>query len=519
MADGVGPLAFPPIEQMTHAQLLAAAADPNWRIRNLYYIIDKDGQRVLFKPWPEQEKLLTAIWYRNLILKARQLGFSTLIQLMMLDATLFTPNIRAAIIAHDKDSATKIFRDKLVYAYDNLPAIIQDMVPIDTKSKTEIKFANNSAISVATSARSGTLQWLHISEFGKICAKYPQKAREIVTGSLPALAATGIGFIESTAEGREGSFYAMTQQAMKTDQLVEATSKALTIRDYRFHFASWLDNPEYEIDPAGVIIQPKDIAYFRRLEAALGRDISAGQRAWYVQTRDVEFQGDPQMMRQEYPSTPEEAFEATTEGLILGEQLARARIEGRVTTVPYDARYPVNTFWDLGLNDEMVVWCHQRVGLRDHWIDCAGWEGEPYAVPVAWLNERNYYLFGRHYLPHDGKKRNMGVFELPHSAQMLAELGLKNIEVVARIPNVVEGYQLMRNDFTSYWFDEERCGEGLAHLGDYRKVWNERTGTYSTQPLHNRASNWADALRQKAQGFIPFNEPQRRKRRVSGMAA
>ena len=37
------------------------------------------------------------------------------------------------------------------------------------------------------SARSGTLQRLHVSEFGKICAQYPKKAREIVTGAFPAV--------------------------------------------------------------------------------------------------------------------------------------------------------------------------------------------------------------------------------------------------------------------------------------------------------------------------------------------
>lgn len=64
-----------------------------------------------------------------------------------------------------------------------------------------IEFAHGSNIMVATSFRSGTVQRLHISEHGKICAKYPAKAKEVRTGTLNAVAEGSIVFIESTAEG------------------------------------------------------------------------------------------------------------------------------------------------------------------------------------------------------------------------------------------------------------------------------------------------------------------------------
>jgi hypothetical protein len=78
--------------ELTDDVILEAAKDAQWRIRHLYWVIDKNKQEVLFRPWPEQEKFLRRLWYRNIILKARQRGFSTLIQLMMLDACMFTPN-------------------------------------------------------------------------------------------------------------------------------------------------------------------------------------------------------------------------------------------------------------------------------------------------------------------------------------------------------------------------------------------------------------------------------------------
>lgn len=58
---------------------------------------------------------------------------------------------------------------------------------VKTDSVNEMSFSNGSTISVRTSFRSGTIQFLHISEFGKICAKYPDRAKEIVTGAIEAV--------------------------------------------------------------------------------------------------------------------------------------------------------------------------------------------------------------------------------------------------------------------------------------------------------------------------------------------
>ena len=63
------------------------------------------------------------------------------------------------------------------------------------------------------SLRSGTLQYLHVSEYGKICAKFPDKAREVRTGALNTVDKNGIVFIESTAEGQDGHFFELCQAA------------------------------------------------------------------------------------------------------------------------------------------------------------------------------------------------------------------------------------------------------------------------------------------------------------------
>ena len=114
--------------------------------------------------------------------KARQLGISTFVCLLFLDRCLFNSNKSAGIIAHTLEDSQHMFR-RVKYAYDNLPGVIKKEIMCDNDTSQMLKFSNGSSLRVGTSLRSSTFQYLHISEFGKICAKYPDKAEEIVTGS------------------------------------------------------------------------------------------------------------------------------------------------------------------------------------------------------------------------------------------------------------------------------------------------------------------------------------------------
>lgn len=506
---------FADLEALSEEEIMRLARDPFWRIRNLYRVLDKDGQDVVFVPWPEQEKLLRELWYRNVILKARQRGFSTMIQLLMLDTCLFTENTNAAVIAQDQDASTKIFR-KIKFAYDKLLPVIQNIAPLVRDSASELILGNGSTLGVTTSARSGTLQFLHVSEFGKICAKFPDKAREIVSGSLPAVAQTGLCFIESTAEGREGDFYEKCQKAQQVDQL----KRQLSVREYKFHFASWWDADEYETDPEFVTITGKDHDYFNRLENTIAREISLRKRAWYVSTRDNDFGSDAQLMRQEYPSTPEEAFEQSTDGVYYAEQMAAARRQGRICDLPHDPSLPVNTFWDLGKNDDTAIWFHQKVGPWENFIDYYEVSDAPFSTITNHMQSLGY-TWGRHYLPHDGNHRSWGVEQLKTSRDMLEELGLRNIEIVPQTPNVSIAIRQCRDKFPTYRFDQTRCKPGLNHADHYRKRWNDRLGTYADEPLKNGHQHAMDALRAHAQMFTEphITAGSRRKKRPSGMAA
>jgi len=148
---------------MTENELKKNLSDWQWRLDNLYFIIDKNGKRVLFKMNDAQRELFDDMHYRNIILKARQLGFTTFVMIFMLDAALFNDNTRCAVIAHNKDDASRLFREKIKFAYDNLAKTIREMMPAKSDRAGEMVFNNGSSITVGTSFRGGTLKYLHIS--------------------------------------------------------------------------------------------------------------------------------------------------------------------------------------------------------------------------------------------------------------------------------------------------------------------------------------------------------------------
>lgn len=517
------------------ADLLVCLDDPMWRICSgaLYKIMikgddnddDEDALVVPFKPNRAQRRLLKKMHSRNIILKARQLGFTTLICIFFLDCALFRKNIRAGIIAHEEDAAKAIFRDKVKFAYEQLPPALKAVMPLKRDAAEELLFAhNNSSIRVSTSMRSGTMHYLHISEFGKICAKRPDRAEEVVRGSIPTVPTHGgMLFIESTAEGRAGHFYKMTDKAEKISQL----GRRLTPKEYRFHFFPWWQEPNYRMDPEGVIISANDDEYFEKVEGEMGCHLDIEQRAWWVSTRDNDFSGEEESMWQEYPSTPAEAFQVSNKGCYYAVQMATMRKQKRIGRVLFDPTVPVNTFWDIGNSDGTAVWLHQQVGMRHRFIGFfEGW-GEPYAHYVGKLDafqRETGCVWGRHYLPHDGSHEKQGEVNNNSPRTMLENLGLRKIEIVPRVSEIQHGIQATRNYLAICEIDETACKEGIVHLDSYKKKWNTVLQCWMDEPLHDVHSEAADAMRQAAQVFVnnvagvqAGTRPKRR--RPGGMAA
>lgn len=468
--------------------------EPHWRLNNLYWIVNKEGQRVKFEMNTSQAQLVSDLHGRDIILKARQIGFTTLVCLIALDECLFNQDWNAAIIAHQLDDAKKIFDSKVKFPYEHLPDGLRERVRPVRDSVDTLALSNNSNLEVKVSARSGTYQRLHISEFGKICAKFPQKAREIITGSLPA-AEKGQITIESTAEGQEGRFYEMCREAQG------AEGRSLSPLEYKFHFFPWWDQEEYRAEPSLAIITKEDEEYFDKLERG-GITLDAHQRAWWVLT---EKQQGGDMLR-EYPATPEEAFEQAIDGAIFERQLMHARKRGLIGRFEYDPNYPVNSFWDIGKNDLNVIWLHQHIGGRDRFIDYYENSGELISHYVGWLRDwakENDAQWGDHYLPHDGNKK-ADQFNLSGKSRLetMAELNFRP-RIVERPGDKWAAIETARKAFANCDWNEKTCAKGLKRLGHYRKEWDELRSTYRNKPFHDDNSNAADGLMTFSSGYTP----------------
>ncbi|MDR3414641.1 MAG: hypothetical protein P4L83_00510 [Nevskia sp.] len=332
--------------------------DRDWRLRNLYYITDKSARRVLFEPNWAQRELFDTLGHRNVDLKVRQLGVTTGYCILWLDACLFNRDLRVGIVAHTKDDASIIFRDKIKFAYDNLPAELRAVVRAEKCDAHELLFDNGSGIRVGVTFRSGTVQVLHVTEYGYVCQRQPQRAEEIKTGAFQAVPANGIIVVESTAKGRAGHFHELCQAAQKDN-------------GWRFAFLPWWREPGYTSAPERPLEYAHESEYLDGLQAQLGVELTPGQRQWWC-GKHRELGND---MYAEYPSTPEEAFRATTQGVYFGSQMLEAWQDKRITAVPVDPSLLVDTWWDLGMNDETFAVVHghpaaqqrHRLGAAPQW--------------------------------------------------------------------------------------------------------------------------------------------------------
>lgn len=447
------------------------------RLRGGFYTIkDKAGKEVPFHMNEDQERFILERHGLDIVLKARQKGFTTVIQIEMLDDCLFVPNTAAGVIAHNLTDAEAFFSDKIKFAYDKLPDGFKEIVSATSDTVRSLKFSNGSSIRVGTSLRSGTLQRLHVSEYGKLCAKFPEKAREVKSGAFNTVAVGQRIVVESTAEGHAGHFYEITKAA----QDKKAKGEELTPLDFKFHFAPWWTSPEYAIEDE--VVETTDHQnYFKKLRG-LGIVLTRQQRAWYV--KKSEQQGED--MKREYPSTPEEAFEASIEGAYFASEMRKMREQGRICRIPI-LNVPVDVYWDLGVGDAMAMTFKQRSGAEERIIDYYENSGEGFEHYARVLNEKRY-IYGRHYFPHDGDHRSLGIVAKTKK-EWAEEAGISPIDIVPRIATEQAGIEASRALLPSVWIDEERCARLIQCLDNYRKEWDERLSTWKATARHDEFSH------------------------------
>lgn len=277
-----------------------------------------DAQRKLYAVAKRQQDAGKPV--RLIILKARQLGFSTLTEGLIFHACATRKNVNALIVAHREDATANLFRMSKLF-YDELPAPVKPMLrasnaqelvfenPSKLRSEREARPGLRSRIRCATAGgrgigRSDTLQCVHLSEYAFWPDGADGKASTLagILQAVPSLPGTMV-VIESTANGFE-DFKERWDAAVAGEN------------DFEPVFFAWFENPEYSMPVVpGTEWTPEE----RDLKATYQlTDEQLQWRRWCIANNCG---GSLDMFRQEYPASPGEAFLHSGTGVFDNEQI------------------------------------------------------------------------------------------------------------------------------------------------------------------------------------------------------
>ncbi len=465
--------------------------DKGWRINHLYKIRNKEGELIVFKRNRAQQHYAENRWFRNLILKSRQLGFTTDEAIDSLDDVLFTPNVDALMIAHNLEAGSSIFDKKIVFAWEKFPDEMRRLYSVDNKTSKTLKFdfgtKGFSSIAVDTSGRSGTYRRVHITELAEIAKKYPKKIPEIIEGTIPAVPSTGRVDIESTSQGASGEFYEMFMQAYERGQPTQN-------QEYKAHFYNWTWDDE-ELNkiiplPVSAMEQSDKFAEIKRKHKLSDVEITYYYQKWLSLNKKWN------ALKREYPTTAEEAFEAIAEGTFYGEQIGLMEQNGQIGVYPWNRSLKAHTVWDLGVGKNMRVGIYQRdvVSNRTYRIDHITGEGSDGLPELIAKIKAKPYTYGKHFGPHDLETTDVGTGK----TRIETARGLDLTFTIVPDLSLEDGINGVPAFLDRLFVNKESNKEWIKSMKAYGREWDEKRGMYKDEPLHNWASHDADETRYAA---------------------
>lgn len=206
------------------------------------------------------------------------------------------------------------------------------------------------------------------------------------------------------------------------------------------------------------------------------------------------------MTEDEYEQEYECSFNAGLTGAYFAKELAKAEKEARIGDFAYDPSLPVDTYWDLGVNDMAAVWFIQSFRGRHRAIDYYEISGASIPEAVADVRKRGYAL-GEWIFPHDAQARDFSTGKA--QIQIFNNLGARPNRIVPRVGTKRESINAARMVFGLVEFDRKKCKRGLECLTNYQRKWDGKNNVFQETPLHNWASNGADAFQCFALGVRP----------------
>lgn len=232
---------------------------------------------------------------RIVILKARQMGFSTYIEALLFSFTVLNKGVKTGIIAHTEKASKNIFAMTKRFFRNLLPALKPE---IEASNAKELIFNNkegtglDSEIDIMTATdegvgRSATYRALHLSEFDFWKCDIDD-VYTALSQCIPYLKETMM-FIESTANGYR----------QLRDMFYDENNGFIKF------FAAWYELEEYQLP------YHNEPLTLEELEIKAKFNLTNEQIMWRRYALHALCKGNIDKFKQEYPSTPEEAFIAT----------------------------------------------------------------------------------------------------------------------------------------------------------------------------------------------------------------
>lgn len=474
----------------TYEEILAS---PRAFIENFCYITTKDGKFELFKLNYPQQKLMDLVEkglkenkpIRIRVLKARQMGFSTLISAIGFWWSAMNENSTYAVVAHKDSSASSIFEKNKIF-YDNLPKPLRPQTNRFNSERISFSIDGGgglrSKIFFGTAGggelfRGETILFLHKSEI----AFWEDKTgtlKKSLNATVPYEPFSCI--IEETTANGYNEFKDVWDRSVRGDD------------DYTPLFVGWNEMVEYAITPPqGFEMTEKE------LQLQMEYDLTDSQIFWRRIKINNDYDGNELWFQQEYPLTPEEAFIASGMGVFDSDTIRKgylsavAPIELReITSEPIKERLQI---WELPEEIEEVEF-NQLVRYNEELQDYEYYNGD---IEIARTKVMANYTIA---VDTSGLGADFNQIVVWHNIKkkMVARIGIKNISEEKLAKVVVEIAEFYNNSIVGAEVNYSHAiYDYITDLGYKNCYYTENTSRIDKMQ-NNRELGWKTTKLTKA---------------------
>ena len=178
------------------------------------------------------------------------------------------------------------------------------------------------------------------------------------------------------------------------------------------------------------------------------------------------------------------------EGAIYADEIRFLHEHGHIATVPWDPKYPVYTYWDLGKGPHNIVLFFQKPSKQWHLIDLLESPIGGLAKNIEILRAKGYF-YGGHFAPHDIESFEWA--EGDSRKNIATRMGIDFITLPKM--KVEDGINATKMKLPLLYIDKDRCRRVYEALTHYKYEYNEETRTYTSKPFQDWTAHICDALR------------------------